>query len=170
MDALEEKLEIDRFNHQKKIKLILIMIGYELTFLAGLVLSFLLLLNEWPYAALFIASSLMHLIFWPYLMNRFFGMLFSLANYCFHYRAKAKFLIYEIIIVVVIELLFWALSAVFAPAQAVIYYLSLPFLCGLVIAFVIERHMMKELLLQIKSSKRHLVYYTEENGNNSNLN
>lgn len=162
MDLIEERIEIDQFNRKKKIKLTLIAIGYELIFLIGLALSFILLLNEWPYAALFISSAILHLMFWPYLMTRFLGMLFSLANYGLHYRAKIKFLTYEIIVVIVIELLFWALSAIFTPAPAFIYYLSLPFLCGLVIAFVVERHTMGELSRQIKSSKRNLVYYTDE--------
>lgn len=162
MDELEEKLEIDRFNRTKKIRIILITIAYELIFLAGLVLSFLLLLNEWAYAALFIAVFLMHFIFWPYLITRVLGMVFSLINYGFHYRAKVQFLTYEIIVVLIIELLFWTLSAVFGPTQAFIYYLALPVLCGLVVAFVVERHIMSELMRQIKRSKRHLIYYTGE--------
>lgn len=161
MDNLETLIEIDRFYHRKKVTLISIIIIFELLFLIGIGISIYFLVAQWPYAPLFLVSMIIHLVLFPYLASQFISMLITLIHYGFLYRAKVRFLVYEIILMVVLELLIWALSAVFIPALAAIYYLALPSLCSIIIAIILERYTMKELLLQIKKSNRQVIYYSE---------
>jgi hypothetical protein len=162
MNELEEKIEIDEFDHKRKKILLITTLCYEMIFLSLLGYAIYLLVIHYVYGPLVFSSMLMHVFIWPYLFNRFLSSLLELGHYGFLYKGKVQYLVYEILIVVAIEMLIWALSAIFAPSSAALYYMSLPILCSLIVLFVIERYTMKELMLQIKKSKRQLIYYPDE--------
>ncbi|MEA5061646.1 MAG: hypothetical protein VB015_04510 [Erysipelotrichaceae bacterium] len=158
MNEIDEKLEIDDFQKRKKTVLIISSIIYEVIFLLGIIGSIVLLKDGYSNAPMFLAASILHIVFWPYIVNRFLSMCLRLVHYGFLYRAKRQFLIYEILMVLAIEILLWCFSAMFIKASAALFYLALPFLCGFLIAIPLERYTLKELLLQVKDSRRQRIY------------
>lgn len=158
MTELEEKIEIDRFQKRRKIVLIVSTVIYEAIFLLGIIGSSILLKDGNANAPMYLACSILHFVFWPYIINRLLSVCLLIHHYGWLYKAKRQFLIYEILIVIVIEVILWSFSAMFVRASAALFYMALPLLCGFCAALPAERIILKELILQVKDSRRKRIY------------
>ncbi|MDY0177780.1 MAG: hypothetical protein RBR85_00850 [Bacilli bacterium] len=158
MDEVELKIEIDSFYHKIRKTEIWVISVFEILFLFSIGAAIYFFIQDFKYAPLFLVSMLLNFFAFPYFTKRLINALMLLVHYGFIYHAKKKFLVYEITILIALEGLFWLLSAVFVPTLAIVYYLALPSLCAIIIAIILERYVMKELLLQIKKSRRAVIY------------